>query len=288
VSYLPVEYEGKLYRWDGRIDGLQLICADPEKLVDYYGVADPVTGETMTFPDDGILIQKRMHESFDMNKGDALPLLDNGLVEHEATVKGYFANYIGRTIVLSPAAYKNIFGSEVEPNSFFINLNGMDAEQLKDELLAVNDDLSFESEADFLKPFESASHLYELLVYITTGIAIMISFMILTNLSNIYLNRKKTELSVMRINGFSIKQTRGYLARETIITTAVGIALGVLVGAIITPPLIVKIQPPDLEFIKSFQIQAWALAVGLETLFSIVINAIVFRKIKDLNFRDIT
>lgn len=288
VSYLPVDFEGKLYRWNGRIDGFQMICADPDKLGDYYGVVDPVTGEEMTFPDDGILIQKRMHESFDMNTGDALPMLDNGLVEHEATVKGYFANYIGRTIVLSPAAYRNIFGAEYEPNSFFINLNGMDAEQLKDKLLAVNGDLSFESEDDFLKPFESASHLYELLVYITTGIAIMISFMILTNLSNIYLNRKKTELSVMRINGFSIRQTRGYLARETIFTTAAGIALGVIVGAIITPPLIAKIQQPDLEFIKSFQVQAWALAVGLETLFSIVINAIVFRKIKDLNFRDIT
>ena len=112
--------------------------------------------------------------------------------------------------------------------------------------------------------------------------------MILTNLSNIYLNHEKTELTVMRINGFSIRQTRGYLAKETIITTAAGIVLGVIAGAIITPPLIAKIQQPDLEFIKSFQVQAWALAVGLETLFSIVINTLVFRKIKDLNFRDIT
>jgi len=47
------------------------------------------------------------------------------------------------------------------------------------------------------------------------------------------------------------------------------------------------VQQPDLEFIKSFNIMAWVMAVGLEALFSLIINTAVYRKVKDLNLRDI-
>jgi ABC-type antimicrobial peptide transport system permease subunit len=129
--------------------------------------------------------------------------------------------------------------------------------------------------------------LYNLIVYVTTGIAIIMSFMILSNLANIFLNRKKTELTVMRINGFSIKQTKGYLSRETIVTTAVGVILGVLVGAVLAPLVIKTMEQPDLQFVRTFHVVAWVAAVVLEVLFSIVINSFVFRKVKDLNFRDV-
>ena len=54
--------------------------------------------------------------------------------------------------------------------------------------------------------------------------------MILTNLANIFVTRKKKELIVMRINGFSIKQTINYLARETVITIIIGLIIGLAIG----------------------------------------------------------
>ena len=44
---------------------------------------------------------------------------------------------------------------------------------------------------------------------------------------------------------------------------------------------------PDLQFVRTTHVMAWVIAVGLEALFSIVINSFVFRKVKDLNFRDV-
>ena len=151
----------------------------------------------------------------------------------------------------------------------------------------MNDDISFEVAEEFAKKFETASLLYNLIVMITTGIAILMSFMILSNLANIFLNRKKTELTVMRINGFSIKQTKGYLTRETVVTTAAGVVLGVIAGAIGTPFIIRTMEQPDLQFIRTFHAGAWAAAVALEVLFAVVIYSAVFRKVKDLNFRDV-
>ena len=112
--------------------------------------------------------------------------------------------------------------------------------------------------------------------------------MILTNLANIFLNRKKTELIVMRINGFSIKKTIGYLAKETVLTTIIGVALGVTCGAIFTPLLIRVMEQPDLQFIRTFHPLAWIIAVILEAAFAITVNSIVFNKVKKLNLKDIT
>lgn len=287
TEYLPATTKTMLYRWDGRIDGLQLICADPEKLGGFYAVTDPNTGEELSIPEDGVLIQKRMNESYKMNVGDTIPILDSALKENKAEIKGLFTNYVGRTVVASPAAYKSIFGEQNETNSYYIRLNGSDKKELQSKLLAVTDEISFTEKDAFKTKFESVSMLYDIIVIIITGIAILISFMILTNLANIFLNRRKTELSVMRINGFSVKQARGYLTKETVFTTTAGLILGVVLGAILTPPVISIIQQPDLEFVKSFHTLAWVIAVAIEAIFAAIINSAVFRKVKDLNLRDI-
>ncbi len=287
TSYLPATMETTLYNWDDRFDGVTVICADPDRIGEFYGVIDQKTGEDIPLPDDGILIQKRMHESYGMNVGDKLTVLDSSLKAHEADITGTFINYVGRTVVASPAAYKSIFGEANDNNCFYVKLNGADEKKLEDELLAVTDNVSFEVNGEFKSKFESVSQLYSIIVAVTTGIAIIISFMILTNLANIYLTRKKTELTIMRVNGFRIKEARGYLSRESIVTTVCGLLLGVALGAVLTPIAIAQLQQPDLEFVKTFQPFAWGLAVGLETLFTVVINSAVYRKVKDLNLRDI-
>jgi ABC-type antimicrobial peptide transport system permease subunit len=114
------------------------------------------------------------------------------------------------------------------------------------------------------------------------------SFMILTNLSNIYVIRKKRELTVMRVNGFSIRQTKGYLAQESLVTTLIGLALGVLAGVLLAPFATATVEPADLQFDKSLHILAWIAAAGLEGLFALIIYSITFRQIKHFNLRDIT
>ena len=287
AGFMPAAVESTLYRWNNRLDGVSLICADPEKISEFYGVVDPKTGKDIELPENGILIQKRMHESYGMDPGDNLTVLDSSLREHDAEIRGTFVNYVGRTIVTSQEAYRSIFGKDSDANCYFIKLNGADREKLEEELLAVSDNISFEANNEFRTEYEAGTIIYDILVFTTTGIAILISFMILTNLANIYLTRKKTELTIMRVNGFRIKEAKGYLSRESILTTVAGLALGVAVGAVFTPFAINYMQQPDLEFVKTFQPVAWMTAVVLEALFSIVINTLVYRKVKDLNLRDI-
>ncbi len=285
--WMPAVYEAYLYRWDNSYNGLYLLCADPERIGEFISIGTPDGDVPLTLPEDGILVQNRMDESYGMTSGTTIPLLDETLNEYEAPVTGSFHNYMGRLTATSPAGYKKVFGKAPENNCYFVTLNGAGEKELRNSLLKVTDGVSFENKSDITSMFSSIGNLYSIIVLLTTGIAILMSFMILTNLANIFLNRKKTELTVMRINGFSIKQTKGYLARESVITTAAGIMLGVALGAILTPRIIYMVQLEDVEFVRSFHPSAWIIAVVLETVFAVITNSLVFRKVKKLNFRDI-
>ncbi len=287
ADFTAASYETHLYRWDDKLDALNILTGDPDKIRDYFAVKDPKTGEDLPLPDDGILVQKRMRESYDMTEGSEIPVLDSGLDVRNAAVKGEFQNYAGRLVVTSPEGYRTIFGEAPVYNCYYVKTNGADRMKLESDLLAISDDVSFEEAEEFTTKFESVSFLYNMVVYLTTGIGILMSFMILTNMANIFLNHKKTELTVMRINGFSIKQTKGYLARETVVTTAAGTILGVLAGAIAAPPIIMMQEPLDIQFVRTFHPAAWIIAVLLEVVFAVIIYSLVFRKVKDLNFRDV-
>jgi ABC-type antimicrobial peptide transport system permease subunit len=209
------------------------------------------------------------------------------MLSHDVPVTGTYTAYIGRIGITTPEGYAKFFGEEYKPDSCFVLLNGADLQQVKHALLEVSDDISFEDSDDYNSSMDTVSALYNIIVYVTLIIAIFMSFMILTNLANIFLARKKNELIVMRINGFSVKQTKGYLAKEAILTTMIGLALGVIVGSLLSPFAIKMLEPADLQFDRSYHVTAWILAAGIEGVFALIIYSSIFRKIKDLNLKDI-
>ena len=287
VDFLPATYESHLYDWDGRLDAASLLCADSDKIGKYLAVKDMDTDELKPLPEDGLLVQNRMEESYGMEKGKTLPVLNDSLRSHDAVVKGKFRNYLGRMIVTSPAGYRKIFGEKNKQNCYYLILNGADYDKLIDELKNITSDISFESKDDFMAGYNGITSLYNIIVIITTVTALIMSVMILTNMANILLKRKKTELTVMRVNGFTVKETKGYLTKETVITTTAGVIIGVLLGALVDPLIIRLIELPDAMFVRSFQPVAWIVAVIVEIIFAVVIYSISFNKVKKLNLRDI-
>ncbi|MBR3538788.1 MAG: ABC transporter permease, partial [Eubacterium sp.] len=101
------------------------------------------------------------------------------------------------------------------------------------------------------------------------------------------ISRRRRELIVMRVNGFSQKQCIGYLIRETLTTTIIGFIIAILVGWGIGAFLVRIIEPPGGMMDRSFQGMAWVYAVLLEGAFALGINTLVFRKVKDFKVTEI-
>ncbi|MBP3853666.1 MAG: hypothetical protein J6D18_03765, partial [Erysipelotrichaceae bacterium] len=202
VKYTLATNETHLFKEGYQVDGINVISGKPNELPDYIALKSVGDKKDIPIPDSGILVQNRMEEVYGHHKGDTMELYDSSLQLHEAKVKNIFQNYLGRMIILSNDGYYKTFGKEPEPNCYYVIWNQADKKEVKERLKEVSTELDYEDSDAFVVSYQSLSMTFNFIIAIMVVMAIVMSFMILTNLANIYLSRKKRELTVMRINGF--------------------------------------------------------------------------------------
>ena len=90
----------------------------------------------------------------------------------------------------------------------------------------------------------------------------------------------------MRINGFTVREAIGYVARETVFTTLVGIAFGIDMGAVIAYRITRALETNFVQYSLSLSLPAWAFGALITAFFTVVINVIVLRKVRHLKLTD--
>lgn len=275
------------YSIDGTDNMVEILAADVDQLQNFYSLLDPKTDEPVTYSNEGVLIQKRMAEVYDLQAGDVIQLYDSTGEKKEAVVAGIFENYSGRTMVMSRECFEKVFEKECRPNCFFLKTGNCDEAALRDKLADANGFMSYDSLESTKSFFESTSKILNGVVGLLTFMAAVMALVVLLNLASMYVTQKKTELIIMRINGFTVRETIGYIARETVATTILGLAAGVGVGAFLAYLIIRQLEKPELQLIRDVSVEACALSVGITIIFSAIVNYIALRKVKHFKVTDI-
>ena len=273
---------------DERLDGALLLCADPASLARIIGLTDPATGKPATVDGEGILIQYRMAENLGLKPGDTLELLDERFHRSTSQVSGFIQNYQKRMIVMTPEKYEELFGKPCAMNSYFVRLSGVEDEALRAALDGIASGLSYERADSFLEQYRAIAFMYNTIVLGVTAIAILISFVILVNLAAVFVTRKKRELIIMRINGFTLRETRNYLLREVIATVVAGVLIGAIIGIPVGGIAVRVMETPDVQFVRAIQPIAWCCSVLLEMAFAVMIYAFQLSKIKSYSVHDLS
>ena len=118
-------------------------------------------------------------------------------------------------------------------------------------------------------------------------IAGLLAYFILLNINKMYISQKTKELTIMRINGFTVGEVKRYLLMETVVTSLAGIVLGIVIGSVMGYSVIRNLEAPYLMFIRRVNLIAWLLAAVITVLFTLGINVIALRKIKRLKLTDV-
>ena len=274
------------YQVTEAVEIADLMVVKDDGIQDYYALRDPKTMEELSVPKEGVLIQKRLAENYNIGPGDSLTLYDKNAKEHETTVAGVFDNYTGRAMVMSEAGYETLFGTELRNNRFLVKMMGYSEDVLRESLGSVEGFTSLARSDGSRSIFASISGILNALIAGLIVMAGMMAMFVLLNLTNMYILQKKRELTVMRINGFTVKEVKNYLSRETWVTTTIGILLGFGGGAALAYRIIRALEQPHIQMIRQISLPAWGLAGGITVLLSVSINAIALRQVKDLSLTD--
>jgi ABC-type antimicrobial peptide transport system permease subunit len=264
----------------------ELFCGDLSAINDMFRLNDAKTGAPLALSDDGIYIPKRFSEFFGVQTGDRLEITLNGTETASVTVVGVFNNYMNSIVVMSAKCFENTYGRTPVPNAYLVRLNGADADPLEQTLRTIKGYGSYKPSDSFRKLFNSATSVMGAVVMLFIFMAGVMAGVVVLNLTNIYIMQKKRELVVMRINGFTVKETIGYVLRETVVTTAAGILLGIALGAALGYAIVRALEQPFVQFDRSVSVVAWILAAAITLVFVTIINAAVLRKVKNLKLTD--
>ncbi len=265
----------------------ELYCGDLGQIASMHRMDDPKTDRPLPLSDEGIYIPKRFSEVYRLKPGDSFEITMNGTETAQVAVAGIFNNYMNRTVIMSSGCYRTLFAKDSEPNAFLVRLNGTTEDALFDLLHNVEGYEQYRSSDGFRSLFKAATAVMDAVVLLFIFMAAVMAGVVLMNLTNIYVMQKKRELTIMRINGFTVGETISYVARETVVTTVLGILLGILLGSAIGYRIVRALEQPFVQFDRSVSVVAWLIGAAITILFTAVINVIVLRKVKDLKLTDV-
>ena len=266
----------------------EIYCTDDySRFKEFYSLKDS-TGRDIDLSSSGLAVSIEMGEKNGLYDGKEVVLITSTLKMTDATINGHFLLHVGKAAVMSFEYYEQIFGEAPVINDYMIKVSEGNLNEIEEKLLTYPGVSEVSKAIDLLEDKAGMSRLYSIVVVIVIAFSIMLSFMILLNLSNILIAHRMKELLTMRVNGFSNGQVIGYLVRELLVTTSLGILLGLLIGIPVTTFIIHNIESDGFMFLRKVYVVAWLAAVSCNVVFSLIINSVAFRKIGKVPLTDIT
>ena len=266
---------------------VDIIVSDMETVQNFYKFTSPKKHDKVTLNKEGVFLKAGYADAYDIKIGDPITILNKRGVEGQAVVAGIYENYTGQKLYMDTEYYKSVFDEEPEFNKCMVKCSDSDKESLKSELEACSYVHSVEDSDADRGEFKAYTKSLNALLVLINFVAILMAAIIISNLTFMYVNQKKVEIIIMRINGYSFGEVRRYLLEESIFTTVLGIILGLLMGSFLGSSIIRSFEKPHLQLHKSINFKAWLMSTLITVIFSLVINFLALRKVKKMQMTDI-
>lgn len=265
-------------QWSG---GHIVAVSDGVALKDFMVLEDPKTREILEVPAEGALISIRCAETFGLEEGSELEILGADGNPRRLQVAGIVEHYLAYNLfVVSDSYYETVFGEEAEESVFLLkgSIDGL-YEEVKnlDGFLSIRDNSEFAGMGDVLN----------IIVIVCFIFAALMAVMVMLNQNVMYIEEKAKELSVMRINGFTLKETRAFVSRDNFVLTALGIVAGMILGMILGHRVLLILEVGVNHYIRTPSWKACLIAAAICGIFAWAMNKLAVRRIEKLNLTNV-
>lgn len=284
IDYTVIQDKLKNFRVNGGSWETAHIVAvsDFEKLADFMYVQDIQTKSTADVPTDGILVSRKCAEKFDISEGSTVEFMDSEGNPKEFQVVGVMEHYLPYHLFVTTDSYYETAMKEETDESVFL-LKG-DITGLYEKVRDMDGYLSLKDNSEF----ERSADAVNMVIMICLVLSAVMALLVLLNQIVMHINRKARELAVMRINGYTMKETKAYVYKDNIILTLMGLLLGSGFGIVLSYVVVRIIETGANRYVRTPNIPACLYACAVGALFALIVNLIALRKIKHLNLTNVS
>ncbi len=284
VPYAKIQEKVKAFRVNGGSYSTVHVVAttNEEALADWVRIEDISTKDAISIPQEGVLISRRCAEENNLKQGDVIEIADAEGNPVAFDVAGVIEHYLPTHLFyMSPEYYESRMGEPIDECVFLIK----DVpEKVADEARGMQGFLSLNDNSD---EFNAASNL-TLVIVICLVLSAVMALLVLLNQGIMYINRKSRELAVMRVNGFTLSQTRAYVYKDNIVLTLIGLLLGSGAGVGLSYIIVRFLEVDATRYVRDANGMACLLACLVGSVFAIIVNLMALRRINHLNLTNVS
>lgn len=235
--------------------------------------------EGMRMPEDGFIASTALAEKLNIHKGDMVEIVVSGKRDirkvklsdiKENITGGYISRSLWRKLG-EEYAPSVIYVKTEQPSSFIENTKNYDfiiSLKQKSELVAsINDQMR-------------AVNSISLVLMIFGGV---LTLVVLYNLGILNFYERMRELATLKVLGFYDNEIKVLVLRENTIFTIIGIIIGIPLGMALTTFILSQSSRENMTFEPYIKWVTFIYAAGLTFTFSIIVNILLKRKLKDID-----
>lgn len=254
--------------------------SDITPFVDLHNGADrvlyPKTNEAV--------INCNLARLMDIGVGDELKITTADMETLNVTVSGIFDNYVENLVYISLDTCRQQWGYTPELKSALL---------LAPDDKDVNDCATAIAKVDGVRTMQLSvdvrdriSHMMDSLIFVVSMIILcagLLAFIVLYNLTNINISERIREIATIKVLGFYPNEAAAYVFRENLALTGAGALFGLLLGVALHAFVMNAIKVDMMYFRPIISIVSYLLAIVLTFVFAIIVNAIMRRRIDNID-----
>jgi ABC-type antimicrobial peptide transport system permease subunit len=265
-----------------------IVPDDPSTFSELYQL-NSMDGNTASLDQDGIWLVSSFEKVDHYTKGAPMVLAEGSGSVREIPIAGFYEFYsIRREAVMSKESYEKYFGAKPKPNVLLVDTAGKEVPDLQKEFKGSKGYLAFANDHKAaVYAFDVLAQVLSAVVVIYIFLSALMAIMVLLNLDVMYVNEKKRELIVLRINGFTVRECVTYVSWDLVVTTAFGILLGLVGGHFAGLHALPVTEGPYMQFVHEPDLRTYVYSALVTAGFSALISSAALRRVKYLKLSDV-
>lgn len=271
---------------NGTVKSVNLFVPEnTEDFRDTISLHDRITGEEYLLGDEEVIISEKLSKLLDLSVGDTINISESDTSSVSVRVGAIAESYIYHYIYMSPVLYENVFGEAPQYNQILLNAaQGAAASDLPvEELLAGGAVSGVSMVADILETMDQMMSSLDAVVWVLIVSAGLLAFVVLYNLNNISITERIRELATIKVLGFYNIEVAGYVYRENILLTMIGIAAGVVLGRFLHRFVLLTAEIDIIMFGRDISVPSYIMGILLTIVFAAAVNYVMYFRLKKID-----
>lgn len=248
-TYLCVMEKNMDLVTENGIKSIYLIVGDAQMMPTFVDLHTE-SGEDISYPGPGEgIISNKLADEYGVQVGDTITLRDEEMRELKLKITAIQQNYIYNYVHISETAWVEQMGEEPQRKTAYVNVRVQaDVHETAAALMKLENVSNVTVNQDTMERVGSMMASLNIIVVAVILSAAGLAFIVLYNLTNINITERIREIATIKVLGFYKKETESYVFRENLILSALGMAMGLVLGKLLHSYVMSQIQIDMITF----------------------------------------